>query len=75
MTLNKATDLGEQFEGFELHSNRIKGGTAYWVVEQVDNTRTTYNEYTIRIIFDDGETVDIDHADEQEFQLWTTHLK
>jgi hypothetical protein len=71
----RATDLGEQFEGFELHRTPVKGGVAFWVVEEVDNTRTVYNEYTMRIIFEDGETVDLDHVGESEFQLWTTHLQ
>lgn len=71
-----ATELfGETVEGMELHSKRIKNGTAYWVTQTVDNTRRIYEEHTFRILWDDGEpfeTITLEGPD--ELKLWTEHL-
>lgn len=70
-----ATELfGETFEGLEVHSYPIKGGTAYWVTQVIDNTRRIYNQHTYRIIWDDGEEFDPIDIEDDELELWTKYL-
>jgi hypothetical protein len=73
----KATDLfGETFEGLDLHSHRIKDGTAYYTVQMIDNTRRVYPQYTLTIIWDDGERGDTVVLDsDEELKLWTVGLE
>lgn len=67
--------FGETFEGMELHSAPIKGGTAYWVTATIDNTRRVYGQHAFRIIWDDGEEFDtITLEGDEELELWTKHL-
>ena len=77
MAQHTATELfGEEFEGLELHTAEVKGGTAYWVTQTIDNTRRIYEEHTFTILWEDGERLDtITIEGQQELDLWTKHLQ
>jgi hypothetical protein len=76
MTLPSATELfGETVEGLELHNYPIKGGTAYWITQDIDNTRRKDQEHTLTIVWDDGEPFEpVTLEGEAELKLWTEHL-
>lgn len=68
--------FGEEFEGLELKSTPVAGGTAYWVTQTIDDTRRVYELHTFKIIWDDGEEFEtIDLEGDQELALWTKHLQ
>lgn len=68
--------FGEYFEGLELKSTPVAGGTAYWVTQTIDDTRRVYELHTFKIIWDNGEEFEtIDLEGEQELELWTKHLQ
>lgn len=77
MAQHTATELfGETFEGLELKSTPINGGTAYWVTRTIDDTRRIYELHTYTIIWDDGEEFEpIELEGDKELALWTTHLQ
>lgn len=70
-----ATDLfGETAEGLELHTYPIKNGIAYYVQWDDNNPRATFPRTALKVIFNDGEVIELDIESQQELELWTTHL-
>lgn len=70
-----ASIFGESFEGVHMDTYAIKDGTVYYTTETVTNTRETYTQHEIKVVFSDGETVDIHNGSPEELTLWTTHLR
>ena len=73
-TLNSSELFGEEYGDLEVTTFTVKEGVGFYVGYTVDNTRTVYTHYLIRIEYSDG-TVETTTADsDQELKLWTEHL-
>lgn len=75
-TVKKSHELfGEEFEGYDVTTFTVKDGQGYYISYPVDNTRTAYTQYRIRVDYSDGDTVFETVDSRQELELWTVHLK
>ena len=74
-TNHTASELfGEEYEGLEVKTFTVKDGKGFYIGYTVDNTRTVYTHYLIRIEYNDGEVETTTADSQQELELWTKHL-